>query len=64
MLGYASWADYFAADKMAGRGQRIAEFIQEVDQAARTLADREFAMLLEEKKKTDPTATGVGDYYT
>jgi thimet oligopeptidase len=62
LLGYASWADYFAADKMAGRGQRIAEFIQEVDTAARTLADREFAMLLAEKKKTDPTATGVGDY--
>jgi thimet oligopeptidase len=62
LLGYKSWADYFAADKMAGRGQRIADFIQEVDQAARSLADREFAMLLAEKKKTDPTATGVGDY--
>ncbi len=62
LLGYKSWADYFAADKMAGRGQRIADFIQEVDQAARSLADREFAMLLAEKKKTDPSATGVGDY--
>ena len=47
---------------MAGRGQRIADFIQEVDGAARSLADREFAMLLAEKKKTDPAATGVGDY--
>ena len=62
LLGYKSWADYFAADKMAGNGQRIADFIQEVDQAARSLADREFAMLLAEKKKTDPAATGVGDY--
>ena len=62
LLGYASWADYFAADKMAGSGQRIAAFIQEVDQAARALADREFAMLLEEKRKTDPAAAGVGDY--
>jgi thimet oligopeptidase len=62
LLGYPSWADYFAADKMAERGARIAAFIQEVDQAARTLADREFAMLLEEKRKTDPAATGVGDY--
>jgi thimet oligopeptidase len=62
LLGYASWADYNAADKMAGRGARIAGFIQEVDQAARALADREFAMLLEEKRKTDPAATGVGDY--
>ena len=62
LLGYASWADYFAADKMVGKGQRIAEFIQEVDHAARLLTAREFAMLLEEKKKTDPGATGVGDY--
>ncbi len=62
LLGYASWADYFAADKMAGQGKRIAEFIQEVDEAARPLAGREFAMLLEEKKKTDPAATGIGDY--
>ena len=62
LLGYTSWADYFAADKMAERGARIAEFIQEVDRAARALADREFAMLLEEKRKTDPAATGVGDY--
>jgi thimet oligopeptidase len=62
LLGYTSWADYFAADKMAGRGHWIADFIQEVDQAARTLADREFAMLLAKKKKTDPTATAVGGY--
>jgi thimet oligopeptidase len=62
LLGYASWADYFAADKMIGQGQRIAEFIRDVDQAARTLADREFGMLLAEKKKTNLTATAVGDY--
>ncbi|MEO8370745.1 MAG: M3 family metallopeptidase [Candidatus Solibacter sp.] len=62
MLGYASWADYFAADKMVGSGKRIAEFIQEVDTAARALADREFAMLLAEKKRTDAKVTAVGDY--
>ncbi len=62
LLGYASWADYNAADSMAGKGRRIADFIQEVDGAARTLADREFAMLLAEKRKTDSAATGVGDY--
>ena len=61
LLGYASWADYNAADKMAGRGQRIADFIQEVDAGgAHRLADREFAMLLAEKQKTDPKATEVG----
>jgi thimet oligopeptidase len=62
LLGYASWADYFAADKMVGQGKRIAEFIHEIDDAARPLAAREFAMLLEEKKRTEPDATGIGDY--
>ena len=62
LLGYQSWADYNAADRMVGKGARIASFIQEVDTAARALADREFAMLLAEKRKADPSATAVGDY--
>ncbi|MEO8597122.1 MAG: M3 family metallopeptidase [Candidatus Solibacter sp.] len=62
LLGYQNWADLNAADRMVGKGQRVAEFIQEVDTAARALADREFAMLLAEKKKSNPSATAVGDY--
>ena len=64
LLGYASWADYFAADKMAGRGQRIADFIQEVDQAARSLADRRvishFALVL--VNRTQMTAASLLEY--
>ncbi len=62
MLGYKSWADYSAADKMILKGQNIADFIQQLDQASRPIADKEVAMLLEEKKKTDPSATEIGDY--
>jgi thimet oligopeptidase len=62
LLGYKSWADFNAADKMILKGQNIADFIQQVDSAAKPVAKREFALLLEEKRKTDPKATGIGDY--
>ena len=35
LLGYKSWADYNAADKMIGSGARIAQFIQDLDTAVR-----------------------------
>jgi thimet oligopeptidase len=62
ILGYSSWADYNAADKMIQQGGNIADFIEKVNQAARPATQREFAMLLTEKRKTDPAATEVGDY--
>jgi thimet oligopeptidase len=62
LLGYASWADYNAADKMIVKGEKIAEFIQQVDTAARPIGEKEFAMLLAEKQKADPAAKEVGDY--
>jgi thimet oligopeptidase len=62
LLGYSSWADFNAADKMIKTGGNIGDFIQKVDAAARPVAQREFAMLLAEKRKTDPAAKEVGDY--
>jgi thimet oligopeptidase len=62
LLGYNSWADYNAADKMIVKGQNIADFIDDLNKTARPIADQEFAMLLEEKKRTTPQATEVGDY--
>jgi thimet oligopeptidase len=62
LLGYSSWADYNAADKMIKSGGNIGDFIQKVDAAARPVAQREFAMLLAEKRKTDPSAKEIGDY--
>jgi thimet oligopeptidase len=62
LLGYSSWADYNAADKMIKTGGNIGDFIQKVDAAARPVAQREFAMLLAEKRKTDPSAKEIGDY--
>jgi thimet oligopeptidase len=62
LLGYQSWADYFAADKMVVNGQKIADFIQQMDAADRPIAGREYAMLLTEKQKSDPQAREIGDY--
>jgi Zn-dependent oligopeptidase len=62
LLGYSSWADYNAADKMIKTGSNIGDFIQRVDSAARPIAQREFAMLLTEKQKLDPSAKEIGDY--
>lgn len=62
ILGYSNWADYNAADKMIKSGQNIANFIHDVNEAASPLAKREFEMLLEEKRKSDPSATRVWDY--
>ena len=61
-LGYKSWADYNAADKMIGNGQKIAQFIKELDEAAHPIADREFKMLVAEKRKDDPNATTLQPY--
>ncbi len=62
LIGYSSWADYNAADKMAANCSNIASFIAQLDAATRPLAQREFAMLLAEKRKTDPGATEIMSY--
>lgn len=62
LLGYDSWADYNAADKMIRKGANIGAFIEKVNEAARPIADKEFQMLLAEKRKTDPQAATIGDY--
>jgi thimet oligopeptidase len=62
LLGFSSWADFNAADKMIAKGGNIANFIQDLDKAARPIAAKEFAMLLAEKRKTTPGATEIGDY--
>ena len=63
-LGYASWADFNAADKMVGNGANIGKFLDEMGAAMLPNAQREMAMLLEEKKKTNPDAKEVFSYET
>jgi thimet oligopeptidase len=62
LLGYSSWADYHAADTMVENASTIEKFIDQSDQASRPAAKREFAMLLAEKRKTDPGANEIPIY--
>jgi Zn-dependent oligopeptidase len=61
-LGYSSWADYNAADKMTGNARTIENFIQQLNDTVRPLEEREFAVLLAEKRKADPQATKIMAY--
>jgi thimet oligopeptidase len=61
-LGYPSWADFNAADKMIKQGQNISSFIKEVHESAEPIAKREFEMLMAEKKKDQPNATSMETY--
>ena len=62
LLGYSSWADYNAADKMIRNGTNIGEFIEKIDAADRPIVQKEYAMLLAEKQKTEPDAHEIGSY--
>jgi thimet oligopeptidase len=62
LIGYPSWADYNAADKMIVNGSNIAKFLADVEAAARPVAQREFAMQLAEKRKTEPGAREISAY--
>jgi thimet oligopeptidase len=44
---------------MIGNGKSIADFIQQLDATTRPIAEREFAMLLAEKRKTNPEETDL-----
>jgi thimet oligopeptidase len=62
IVGYSSWADYNAADRMIGSAKNISDFILQVDAAAKPIAQREYAMALAEKQKIQPGAKDISDY--
>lgn len=62
LLGYSSWADYNAADKMIKNAANIGDFIEKIDAADRPIVQKEYAMLLAEKQKTEPNAHEIGSY--
>jgi thimet oligopeptidase len=47
---------------MIAKGGNIADFLEQVSSAAKPMVQREFAMLLAEKQKTDPQAAGIDEY--
>jgi thimet oligopeptidase len=62
LLGYPSWADYKAADKMIKNGANIAGFLDELHAVSRPIAQREFALELAEKRKLSDGAKEIFSY--
>jgi thimet oligopeptidase len=62
LIGFPTWADSNAATRMANTSARVAEFIREVDAAARPVMEKEYAQLLAEKRKREPKASEVQDF--
>ena len=56
LLGYNSWADYVAENKMTKTSQNIEAFIQKLDDLTQDIAKKDYAELLEVKKQMDPQA--------
>jgi thimet oligopeptidase len=59
LLGYKHWSDMNAADKMAGNSETITRFIDQIDDASRQTADREYQMLLALAKKDQPGLAAI-----
>ncbi len=59
VLGYSSWAQYVAEDKMIGSASNIADFIDRITVAADRRAAEDYQQLLTRKQVDDPTATRV-----
>ena len=59
-LGYDSFAAYNLEDKMMASPENLDRFLDEVRDAAKAPADRQYAALLDIAKRDDPAATGIG----
>ncbi|HTP12058.1 MAG TPA: M3 family metallopeptidase, partial [Bacteroidota bacterium] len=59
LLGFQNWADYVTADKMAGTGRNVSDFIEKIAEASRSKGLVDYQRLLDEKRKDDPDAQSV-----
>jgi thimet oligopeptidase len=67
-LGYAHYADLATADQMIGSAVNVEHLLQQVDDASRDAAAREYAQLLSFAKQQQPGLTNIsapdGSYWT
>ncbi len=67
-LGYAHYADLATADQMIGSAANVEHLLQQVDEASRDAAAREYAQLLSFAKQQQPGLTNIsapdGSYWT
>lgn len=61
-LGYDSWADYTAQDKMAGSAEVIQNFTDEVARIASPRMEEDLELLLSEKRALEPSAERIEEW--
>lgn len=59
LLGYPHWADWLLEDRMARSAGAARAFVERVATLARAQAEREYALLLAQKRAVTPDATRV-----
>jgi len=59
LLGYPSWTAYATENTMAGSPDGVKEFIDEIAEIFQQQAERDMALLLEQKRRDVPDATHV-----
>jgi hypothetical protein len=59
LVGFDNYADYDCADRMVETGKNARAFIDKVVAASGDRMKREYQILLDRKKKDDPSATGI-----
>ncbi|WP_224248108.1 M3 family metallopeptidase [Hyalangium gracile] len=62
LLGYANWAAYATEDKMIRSERNAGEFIEKIVAASGERSRRDYQVLLERKRKDDPSATRVNPW--
>ena len=59
ILGYRSWADLATADQMMQSAENMQSFLNELEEASRAGAEREFAMVFDFAKKQQPDLPSI-----
>jgi len=62
LLGYRSWSHYVTEDKMIKTDTAAREFIEKIAEASRARASKDYDVLLQHLRKTEPEVKSVGDW--
>jgi len=58
-LGYKTFADLAMADQMMGSADKLKSFLKQVDDASRTIADKEYDLMFTYAKSQEPALTAI-----
>lgn len=62
LLGFENYAEYVTSNKMIGTPENASEFIDKINQIAKSRSDQDYQVLLQRLQQIDPDATKVEDW--